>query len=634
MSGITTIPAATSRTQTEAAPCYRQSGLSQPGAAYGRREDGSLLLWSTDAPLQGGPFAFSSFLARWAETRGALPAISERAGDAWRTLTWSELHRQVLSVASGLLAMGLSPARPLMILSGNSLEQAVLLLGAEYAGIPSAAVSPSYSLLSQDHQRVRGMHALVEPGAVFVQSSAPFSRALDALGVPAAAVIAVDSPQAGHTAWAALAGAAPTAARIADLQAAHASIDPVRDVARIFFTSGSTGEPKAVPIRYDNVAAMIGQYQYLHRAIADEPVVMLDWLPWHHIFGGMGNLGRVMTLGGSYYLDDGRPLPGQFARTVQNLRDVCPTFYATVPSAWALIAAELERDESFARSFFSRLRFVAYGGASLPRDVWERFQSAAVRTVGERIGFVAGFGSTETTGQGAIYTLPGGDLGNVGVPIPGVEIKLVPLDGGDDRYEVRLRGRPVFHGYHKRPDLTQAAFDEEGFYRMGDAVRLANPEDPLHGLRYAGRCVEDFKLANGTWVRTGSVRLGLVEHCAPLLADAVICGHDRNYVAALAWPNVAACQRLAPELAALPPEELVKHPTVIATLRDALRAQAASGASQQVRRLLLMAEPPSSEANEIADKGYINQAAARQRRTPLIDVLYAELPPAFVACSR
>jgi feruloyl-CoA synthase len=326
-------------------------------------------------------------------------------------------------------------------------------------------------------------------------------------------------------------------------------------------------------------------------AVAEEPPVFLDWLPWHHALGGVLNLGRSVLLGATHYIDDGKPLPGMFERTVRNLREVSPTVLTSVPSAWSMLAVELERDPQLAKSVFARVINFGYGGASLPKDVNERIQRVAERTVGERIVFATGLAATETTGVGTYRTWASDDLGNIGAPAPGTELKLVPLEG--DRFEIRVRGAHNFAGYVARPDLTEAAFDDEGFFKLGDAVRLVDRADPTQGMRFDGRVAEDFKLVNGTWVRTGSVRLGLIERCAPLITDAVICGHDQTYVAALAWPNVATCQRLLPELAGLGAAELATHPLLVATLRQRLREDAAS-ASLRVERLLLMAEPSNA----------------------------------------
>lgn len=612
-------------------PRYRDAALRIAQAVHERRSDGTLLLRAAQAPVPAPYPGFSGFVGRWGAERGNQIALAQRdETGGWRSVTWSSLHRQMLAVAAGLLEMGLSRERALMILSGNSIEHAILVAAAEYVGISCAAVSAAYSLQSRDFARLRDIHALLAPAAVFVQSATSFERAIGTLAVPNDAVIAVDNVGVGQVAWDKLLRQELTPQRLERVEAAHADIR-AEHTARIFFTSGSTGMPKGVKISYASVQALMGQFLFAHAADVYQGAVVLDWLPWSHVFGGIGNLGRAFALGASYYIDDGRPVPGQFARTLQNLREISPTMFATVPAAWAMLVTELERDDALARAFFSRLMFVSFGGASLPADVYARFQRLAERTIGERILFTSGFGATETTAMGLNYSRPCDDTGNLGMPVPGVEVKLVPLDGGDGRYEVRMRGPNLFAGYLGRPDLTEAAFDEEGYYCMGDAARLAVPDAPAEGLRYAGRCVEDFKLVNGTWVRTGAVRVSLVEQCAPLLADAVICGHDREFVAALAWPNVTACQALAPELAGLSAEALADHPLVIQALAQRL-AKGVGSVSQQVRRVMLMAEPPSIDANEVADKGYINQATTRARRAGLIDILFRDPVPAAVAC--
>jgi feruloyl-CoA synthase len=444
-------------------------------------------------------------------------------------------------------------------------------------------------------------------------------------------VIAVSGATGSLLTWSAVVGTQLSPERRQRVAAAHAALS-AQDTARVLFTSGSTGAPKGVVASYGNFqAAAASQLDMFAPLLEGDPPVFLDWLPWHHALGGVLNLSRSIVLGATHYIDDGRPVPALFARTVRNLREVSPTVLNTVPSAWTMLATELERDPELARSVFARVVNFAYGGASLPRAVSERIQHVAEQTVGERILFATGLAATETTGVGTYRTWACEDLSNIGVPGPGTAIKLVPLAG--DRYEIRVRGPQNFVRYVGRPDLTAAAFDEEGYFRLGDAVRLVDAEDPGQGLRFDGRVGEDFKLANGTWVRTGAVRLALIEQCAPLLNDAVICGHDRNYVAALAWPNVAACQRLAPELAGMGAAELVRHPTLNAILRKRLQSRGGS-ASLCVERLMLMAEPPSLDANEIADKGYVNQAATRARRAHLVDELFVPEPSEHVARAR
>ncbi|MBN3761924.1 AMP-binding protein [Burkholderia sp. Ac-20365] len=596
------------------------------------RPDGSLLLSAPAAPAiaQNG---FVDFLPHWARLRGDTPAFSQRqASGDWRTVTWNALWESVKVVAAALLDLGLSPGKPIMLLSGNSIEQAVMLLAAEYIGIPTAPVSPSYSSVSQDFARLKSIAALLDPAAIFVQERQPFERALVALDMPQVPIIAVTDALETRYAWDSLASVELTPSRIAALASARAAIQPA-DTLRILFTSGSTGTPKGVPATYGNLKASMAYFAHVFGALAQPQPVFLDWMPWHHTMGGIFALGRMMVTGASYYIDDGKPLPGLFERTLRNLRDISPTIFSSAPSALSMLASELERDPELAGKLFSRLVSFGYGGASLPKDVWERIQRVAERTIGERIAFCTSLGATETNGTGTYSGWPSDDPGSIGVPAPGLQIKLIPLDGGDGRYEIRMRGAALFGGYFKRPDLTAQAFDDEGYLCLGDAVRLVDPAEPARGLRFAGRVVEDFKLTNGTWVRTGAVRLALIAQCSPLVTDAVICGHDREYVAALAWPNVTACRQLAPELASLDAAALVRHPVVVDALRERLRAQRASGASMMVRRILLMAEPPSIDANEIADKGYVNQAACRTRRAHLIGELYEASPAAHIGCA-
>ena len=616
--------------QTATVPGYRTAPFPVPRTACERRPDGTIVLRSLHAPVMAEQACMADFAAQWAVTRPGQAAFCAWQGDGWQALRWGELWRQVQVVAARLLALGLSAQQPLMVLSGNSLEQVVLMMAAELVGIPAAPVSPPYALQGGAFVRLREMHGLIAPGAVFVQSVPPYRAALEALGTPAGAVIAVDGAAEGQVSWASMVDRPLGAADAAAIAQAQGAIRP-QDTGRIFFTSGSTGVPKGVPLTVANVRSMLGHILHLNEGLRGKPSVMLDWLPWHHAFGWLGNVGRTAVLGGTLYIDDGRPTPEGFGRTIAHLRTISPTIFATVPSAWALLVAELEKDAELARSFFCDLRYGGYGGAGLPRDVYDRIQRVAVQTVGERLVFLSGYGSTETTAQSTSFARESDDIGNIGVPTPGIEIKLVPVSGGDARYAVRTRGRHVFPGYLRRPDLTAQVFDEEGFYDLGDAVRLVDPADPAQGLRFAGRLVEDFKLSTGTWVRTGSVRLQLLAQCSPLLVDAVICGHDHDFVAALAWPNVAACQRLAPELAGLDAEALAAHPLVVAALQAKLRAPVADGVSARVRRVMLMAEPPSVEANEIADKGYINQAATRHRRAGLVAQLLQAEPSQRVA---
>ncbi|ULU24168.1 feruloyl-CoA synthase [Dyella terrae] len=597
-----------------------------------RRADGSILLRSATQPPMLAEKSFAAFIPSWAAQRGQDAAFCERdANGAWRSIDWSTLWRQVVTVAATLLERGLGSSRPVMLLSGNSIEQAVLLLACEYVGIPTAPVSPAYSLLSKDHARLRDIGERVPPAAVFVQDTTAFGRALDVLDMDPATLLAVHGHSRGQLNWEDLVAQTLTAAQLSTVEAAHRAIRP-EQTARILFTSGSTGAPKGVNLTYGNFAAVAAYYADNLGWLGREHPVFLDWLPWYHGLGGVLNLGRSVQFGATHYIDDGRPLPGLIEKTVRNLRDVSPSIFTSVPSAWAMLATELERDSVLAQSLFSRVHFLGYGGASLPTNVWRRIQRVAEEAVGERIMFCTGLACSETTGMGTYCGWPTDGNGNVGVPVPGSEVKLLPLESETGRYEIRMRGANLFGGYVGQPELTAAAFDDEGYFRLGDAVRLADEEDPSQGMLFAGRVVEDFKLINGTWVQTGAMRLTLLDQCAPLLSDAVICGHDNAYVTALAWPNVAGCRQLDPSLAELDVEELVRHPLLVSALRERLQRQASAGASLTIKRVMLMAEPPSADANEIADKGYVNQAVTRARRAPLIEQLYEAEPAAHIAC--
>lgn len=602
---------------------------------YQLRDDRTLVLRCGQPPKAISETSFAAFVPHWARHRGNAPAFGERGADgAWRTISWTELWHQMQIAGACLLKLDLGQGRPLMLLSGNSIEQAILILAAEYVGVPTVPVSPPYSLISKDLSRLREIDDLVKPAALFAQSGKTFERALRVISKQNTHVIAVEDFQPGHLSWAGLLNAELTLSCATLVQAAHDAIQPDY-TARVLFTSGSTGVPKGVVHSYANYQAIAAYLLQVNEKLINPQPIFLDWLPWHHAFGGVINLGRSVTLGAAHYIDDGKPLPGLFEKTIRNLHDISPTTLGTVPVAWAMLADALECDAELARKLFARVVNFGYGGASLPRDTWERIQRVAERTVGERIAFVTGLGSTETAGGGCYCDWPTMDLGNIGGPSNGTEIKLVPLRDDVGRYEIRVRGAHNFAGYLGRPDLTVAAFDEEGYFRLGDAVRLIDPDDPTQGLRFDGRVAEDFKLVSGTWVRASEARLALLEQCAPLLSDAVICGPDRAHVAALAWPNVVACRRIDPALSGLSVEELVTHPLVVRAIRDRLQ-NAGNGASQSnfVERVLLMSEPPSIDTNEIADKGYVNQAATRQRRAHLVEELYRSGPVAHVACAR
>ncbi|MFC7333991.1 AMP-binding protein [Rhodocista pekingensis] len=616
---------------------WRDTGLIPPQVAVEHRPDGCILLRS-GLSMEPPARSVIDWLRRWAAEAPDRPMLVQREalpdgrwGD-WRGLTYAEARERADRIGRSLLALGLGPERPVMILSGNGIEHALLMLGALTVGVPVAPASPAYSLLSQDCARIRHIAALLRPGLVFADHGGRYARAIavarEELG-PDVPVAAPDGtvPEGGGLRFDALVGGPLDAEERARVEAAHAATGP-QTVAKYLFTSGSTGMPKAVI----NTQGMMTANQAMSAATTRFPApgVHLDWLPWNHTFGGNQNFNANLRTGGTLYIDAGKPLPGQFAETVRNLREIAPTTYGNVPVAYAMLAAALDQDEALRRTFFSRLEAMAYGGAVLPLEVWQKMQDHAVRATGSRIPFLTGYGMTETapTATSVHWAALPEAAGTIGLPLPGVELKLAPVG---TKFELRIRGPIVTPGYYKDPERTRAAFDEEGFYRTGDAGRLIDPRDPAQGLIMDGRLVEDFKLTSGTWVHVGPLRIGVLDACAPVLLDAVVCGLSRDDVRLLAWPNLMGCQKLADDPGgSLPPAMLLAHPAVQGRLRQGLRDWNARnpGLSTRVRALLLLTEPPSMDAGEITDKGYINQRATQERRAALVGALYADPPPA------
>ncbi|MFN9776069.1 MAG: AMP-binding protein [Burkholderiales bacterium] len=604
-------------------PPFRRIPWPARDIAVERRDDGTVLMRSR-LPLAPYPDHIPSLLRRWGAEAPERTWLAQRRGPdrAWRRLSYGEATATVDALSQALIDRGLGPGRPVMILSGNSIEHALLTMAAMQVGAPAAPVSPAYSLVSQDHAKLKHVFALVEPGLVFVQDGPPFDRALASLDLRGVWVVHVERPPTDvpSVSWAELVATVATGAVAERL----ATVGP-DTVGKLLFTSGSTGMPKAVPNTQRMMCSNMTMYlQCRPRDPSDPPPQLLDWLPWNHTMGGNALFHPVLADGGTLHVDDGRPLPGQFDETIRNLREVAPTYMSNVPAAWAMLATALEQDDALARHFFSRLRLMGYGGATLPDDLYRRLQALAIRHCGERIVMVTGWGCTET-GPTATSTYWNTErVGLIGLPYPGIELKLVPAGG---KYEARIKGPIVMSGYHRQPELTAKAFDEDGFYRIGDAATFVDPDDPAEGLVFAGRVVEDFKLTSGTFVHVGTLRVASIAAASPVVQDALVAGQDRPYVGLLAWPNLAACRVVA----GLPDADaatLVKHPAVIARLRDGLAAMnaQAGGSSGRVGRALFLVEPPSVDGNEITDKGYLTQRAGLERRAADVERLYAEPP--------
>ncbi len=605
---------------------YRRVSLGDLTPAVERRPDGTILVRAL-RPLGAYPARFTERLAHWAQVEPERALLATRVDGRFVPLTYSAALLAARSLGQALLDRRLSADRPLAILSGNSREHLLLALAAQHVGVPFAPVSPAYSLVSSDFTTLRQVIARLSPGMVFVSDAGPFARALQVVD-PTVEVVS-GSPAALTDRWttpfASLLATPPTEA----VDLAHAAVGP-ETVAKILFTSGSTGVPKGVI----NTHRMLNSNQQMILEtlplLGEEPPILVDWLPWHHTFGGNHNLGLTLYNGGTLYLDEGRPMPGDFDESVRNLREVAPTTYFNVPKGYEELVKALGRDRALAQRFFSRLRILFYAAAALPQHVADELQRIAVATCGERVLLVTGLGATETAPMAICRPWKSLLASAIGLPVPGLEVKLVPAG---ERLEVRVRGPNVTPGYWREPELTHAAFDEEGFYGMGDSVRLADPNDVAQGFLFDGRLKEDFKLSTGTWVHVGPLRAKVVAHFAPCVRDAVITGEGRDEVGMLAVPDVDGCRALARDL---PPDAplvaIVAHPAVRARLAERLAsfATAATGSATRVVRAILLDAPLSLDAGELTDKGSVNQRAVLQRRAGLVQDLYADPLPSHV----
>ncbi|MEM8997721.1 MAG: feruloyl-CoA synthase, partial [Acidobacteriota bacterium] len=522
--------------------------FAKPDVVLESRGDGARVLRSRVA-LDPYPDHLGVWLRRWADETPDATAIAERLGDGWRSVTWSEASDRAERLGQGLLDVGASVERPLMVLSGNSLDHALLMLGAHLSGVPIVPVSPAYSLLSKDHGKLKHVFSKVRPSLLYVEDPAPFEDALAALagpgeagGLDAVTVLAgdrsADRPAVDEAGVLALGDLEREPGEA--LARATAAVGP-DTVAKILFTSGSTGVPKGVLNSHRMLCSNQQMIAHVWPFLRETPPVLLDWLPWNHTFGGNHNFNMVLAHGGTLYIDEGKPAPGLVDATVANLHRISPTLYFNVPAGFAQLLPFLEADAELCRRFFDRLQMIFYAGAALPQDLWRRLERLSLDTRGDKVAMTSAWGSTETSPASTTVHFPIERAGVIGLPLPGVEVKLVPAGG---KRELRVRGPHVFERYLDERELTDAAFDTEGYYRIGDAGRLVDAERPELGLVFDGRVAEDFKLLSGTWVHAGRLRVEALAAAQPVLQDAVVAGHDRAYVALLAWPNLAACRAL------------------------------------------------------------------------------------------
>jgi len=603
-----------------------------PDIVADRRADGSIWLKSA-APLQPSARCVGDWLEQWARQTPERIFLGERSDvDApWTSLTYRDALRRVRSVAAWILAQGLSAEHPLVILSDNSIDHALFALGAMHVGVPTAAISPAYSLMSRDFDKLKSMMGLLDPGAIYVSGLKPFAPALAAIKpLHSAKIVSGEANSADAISFRSIAATPETDA----VAKAFAAVGP-DTTAKFLFTSGSTGTPKAVintqRMLTSSQQAKAQTWSFLESGRDD--LVILDWLPWSHTFGANHNFNLVLRNGGTLYIDSGKPAPGLFATSLANLRSVMPTVYFNVPRGFDMLIAALRDEDELRRRFFSEVKFAFYAGAALPQNLWDAIEELSIKTVGHALPMVSAWGSTETSPLATDCHFQAKRSGNIGVPIPGTELKLVP---SGDKLEVRVRGPNVTPGYWKAPELTAQAFDADGFYLIGDAVKFADPDRPELGLFFDGRVAEDFKLNSGTWVSVGTLRVAGIAALAPLGQDIVVSGHGGDQVRFLVFPNIAACRAVAglPDSANV--NDVIANEKVRAAIAQGLaklKAQSGAGTSGHATRALLLAEPASVDGGEITDKGYINQRAVLTRRASAVAMLEDDLSIEWIGCA-
>jgi feruloyl-CoA synthase len=540
--------------------------------------------------------------------------------DEWITLTYGEAKRITDSLAQAFLDLGAGPDAPVMLVSGNSIRSAMVILAAQKIGAPAAPISVPYSTMSSDFDKLKHCFHTVKPAVVFAEQLAPFRKALAALPTGAFKIVsAVTEGDNTVLSYDALAATAPT-------PAVTAARDVLTDasIGKYLFTSGSTGMPKPVPQTQGAMCSLISGQEGL-RDNARDPEYdpdridnFLDWLPWNHISGSNVNFNGALWNGSTFWIDGGKPTPALFHETIRNIRDACPSVFGTAPIALAMLAEAMEQDEALLKAFFKNMRSVGYGGATLSDDLYDRLQALAIKATGRRIPITTMYGATETQGITIVHWEVE-RVGLIGLPLPGTTLKLVP---NGEKLEVRVKGPTVMPGYHNDPKKNAEVFDEEGFYCLGDAVKFVDENDPNKGLVFDGRVGEDFKLSSGTWVSVGTLRPDFVAACSPLIFDAVICGQDKDFATALVWPSPAAAEQYV-KAAGDPAKGFAALVGDLARKAAVFNASE-QGSSRRIKRLMVMTEAPSIDAGEITDKGYVNQRLVISRRANLVQALYAE----------
>jgi len=606
-------------------PRYRQVSIGRPAVAVSE-EQGVLHMRALE-PLAPLPDRLLDRLLHWARVRPEQTFIAAReAGGDWRRVSYAQMLDSVRTIAQGLLRYGLSADKPLALLSGNDIEHLQLALGAMYAGIPYCPVSPAYSLLSQDFAKLHHVCDLLQPGLVFVSDASAYQRAIDAVLPPETPLISLRGqvpgrPQASFASLLAEPGGA-------EADAAFAATGP-DSIAKFLFTSGSTKLPKAVITTQRMLCANQQMLLQTFPVFGEAPPVLVDWLPWNHTFGGSHNVGIVLYNGGTFYLDEGKPTAQGFAETLRNLKEISPTAYLTVPKGWEELVNALEQDAELRECFFKRMSLFFFAAAGLSQSVWDRLDRVAEQHCGERIRMMAGLGMTEAAPSCTFTTGPLSMAGYIGLPAPGCEVRLVPVDG---KLEGRFRGPHIMPGYWRAAQQTAEVFDAQGFYCSGDALKLADATDPQLGLMFDGRIAEDFKLSSGVFVSVGPLRNRAVLEGAPYVQDLVVAAPDRECLGALVFPRLYECRRLAGLGAEASEAQVLASAPVRQWFGDWLQRlnREASGNASRLEWIALQVEPASIDRGEITDKGSINQRAVLQWRAEQVEDLYRGREPSIL----
>ncbi|WP_084398457.1 AMP-binding protein [Henriciella aquimarina] len=607
----------------QALPPFRPLPQKQPDIEAVRKPDGTVYLTQRHEPGDR-PKTIPHCLDERAAEHPDRPWLKQRdpETDEWRVLTYGEGKAQTDALAQAFLDMGAGPDSPVMILSGNTIESALVIVAAQKIGAPAAPISVPYSTMSTDFGKLKHCFESVQPKAIFVQDLEPFKPALEALGAHGCTVFAKNGATNEVQAFDTLAQTKPTEA----VEAAKARLGD-DSVAKYLFTSGSTGMPKPVPTTQGAMCSMIAGQEGLRDDARDpehdpdEVAQVLDWLPWNHISGSNVNFNGALWNGATFWIDGGKPTPQLFGETIRNIREVSPTTFGTAPIALSMLADAMEQDDELLKAFFKNMKSVGYGGATLSDDLYGRLQDLAIKATGKRIPIVTMYGATETQGITVVHWEVE-RVGLIGLPLPGMTLKLVPNGA---KLEVRVKGPSVMPGYHEMPEKNAEAFDEEGYYKLGDAARFVDEDEPNKGIVFDGRVGEDFKLSTGTWVSVGTLRPDLVAACSPLVFDAVLAGQDKNFATAMFWPSQATFENYAKQAGGDMAKALAQFTEDLAAKVRAFN-EGEKGSSRKIKRFLVMTEPPSIDAGEITDKGYVNQRAVSDRRQELVQALYAEPP--------